>query len=229
MKPEASESPGVLATPSLSGELQTLFQDAHASELTLNELLARTADRGPYGLIILLCLPFMAPFTLPGISNVFGVVIVILAWRILRGESARLPRQLGRRRVQGRVLARVIAASIRVLGWVEALTRPRGPSWLQGPRARQCNAVVLIYGGLLLAAPIPPIIPFSNLTPAVGILLVAASMMERDGVMIWAGYAATLGATAYIAIMAVLNFHLFLAAWRWIADPFQVHFRRIVG
>ncbi|MBN8247322.1 MAG: exopolysaccharide biosynthesis protein, partial [Verrucomicrobia bacterium] len=145
------------------------------------------------------------------------------------GESARLPRQLGRRRVQGRVLARVISASIRVLGWVEKLTRPRGPAWLQGARARQCNATVLIYGGLLLAAPIPPIIPFSNLTPAVGILLVAASMMERDGVMIWAGYAATLGATLYIAVMGMLNVHLFLAAWRWIADPVQALFRRIFG
>lgn len=145
-----------------------------------------------------MCLPFMAPFAMPGVSNVFGVVIAMLAWRILRGEPARLPRRLGNRSVQGRVLARVVAASIRVLGWVERLTRPRGPAWLQGAQLRRFNALVLAYGGLLLAAPIPPIIPVSNLAPAIGILLVAASMMERDGIMIWAGYAATLGATVYI-------------------------------
>jgi len=229
MNSAASASTQSAVPPSLSGQLEAIFRNPDAADLTLNELLARTADRGPYGLIILLCLPFMAPFTLPGISNVFGVVIVMLAWRILRGESARLPRRLGCRSVQGRILARVVAASIRVLGWVERLTRPRGPGWLHGPRMRRWNALVLVYGGLLLAAPIPPIIPFSNLTPAIGILLMAVSMMERDGVMIWAGYAATVGATAYIAIMGLLNIHLFLTAWRWVADPAQALFRRIFG
>jgi len=229
MKSATAASPEEVTPSSLSGQLEALFRNPGAPDLTLNELLERTEDRGPYGLIILLCLPFMAPFTLPGISNLFGVVIVMLAWRVLRGRSARLPRRIGRRKVQGRVLARVISASIRVLGWIERFTCCRGPQWLQSTAARRVNALVLVYGGLMLAAPIPPVIPFSNLTPAIGILLVAASMMERDGVMIWAGYAATAGATAYIAVMAVLNIHLLLAAWRWIAEPAQALFRRILG
>ncbi|MCW5556702.1 MAG: exopolysaccharide biosynthesis protein [Verrucomicrobiae bacterium] len=218
MKSAAASFSDPATPPSLSGQLQAIFRNPETVDLTLNELLERTADRGPYGLIILLCLPFLAPFSLPGVSNVFGLVIVMLAWRILRGESARLPRGLGRRKVQGRVLARVVSASIRVLGWVERLTCSRGPRWFQSAAAHRLGALVLVYGGLLLAAPIPPLIPFSNLTPAIGILLVAASMMERDGLMIWAGYAATVGATVYIAAMAALNIHLF-----------QALFRRILG
>ena len=212
----------------LSAQLADLFRSEGAAGLTLNQLLERTADRGPYGLIILMCLPFMAPFAMPGVSNVFGVVIAMLAWRILRGEPARLPRRLGNRSVQGRVLARVVAASIRVLGWVERLTRPRGPAWLQGAQLRRFNALVLAYGGLLLAAPIPPIIPVSNLAPAIGILLVAASMMERDGIMIWAGYAATLGATVYIGVMAVVQFHLFVMLWHRYADSVADFLRRLL-
>jgi hypothetical protein len=203
----------------LSGQLAAIFESEEGPDLTLNQLLTRTADRGPYGLIILLCLPFMAPVALPGVSNVFGLVIVLLSWRILRGEPARLPHRIGDRSVQGRVLARVISASIKVLHWVERLTKPRGPAWLQTANARRVNATVLAFGGLLLAAPIPPTIPVSNLIPAVGIILVAASMMERDGLMVWAGYAVTAGAAVYITAMAVLQFHLFLKLWHRYADP----------
>lgn len=210
---------GTAVPPPLSDQLAGMFPPGSNPDITLNELLARTADRGPYGLIILLCLPFMAPVAMPGVSNVFGPVIMLLAWRIFRGEPARLPRWIGDRNVQGPVLAKVIRASIRVLGWVERLTRPRGPEWLHGDPARRFNAIVLAFGGLVLAAPIPPIIPVSNLAPALGILLVAASMMERDAVMIWVGYAVTVGAAVYIAVMAVLQFHLFLALWRRFADP----------
>lgn len=214
------------AMPSpLSGQLAGLFHPDQNHDLTLNELLARTADRGPYGLIILLCLPFLAPVAIPGSSNVFGLVIVLLSWRIFQGASARLPRSLGDRSVQGRILGRVVSVSIRVLGFIERFTRPRGPVWLQGTSARRLNALVLAFGGLLLAAPIPPIIPISNLVPAVGILLVAASMMERDGVMIWVGYAVTFGGAVYIAAMAVLQYHVFLALWRRFADPVVQFFR----
>ena len=227
MSVSGASGPATAALPPLSDQLKALFHPGASQDLTLNELLARTADRGPFGLIILLCLPFMAPFAIPGLSNVFGVVIVLLSWRILRGEPARLPKRIGNRSVQGRIMVRVITASIRVLGWVERLTRPRGPEWLQGDGARRFNALVLAFGGLLLAAPIPPIIPISNLVPAVGILLVAASMMDRDGVMIWMGYAATVGGAVYIAAMAVFQYHVFLALWRRFADPVS-HFLRSV-
>jgi hypothetical protein len=209
----------------LSDQLTALFQSGKEDDLTLNQLLSRTADRGPYGLIILLCLPFMAPVALPGVSNVFGVVIALLAWRILRGEPARLPRRIGDRSVQGRVLAKIISASIRVLRFVERLTKPRGPAWLQTDTARRFNAMVLIFGAVLLAAPIPPIIPISNLIPAVGIILVAASMMERDGRMIWAGYAVTVGAAVYIGAMAALQYHIIVKLWHRYADSMATFFR----
>jgi hypothetical protein len=84
--------------------------------------------------------------------------------------------------------------------------------------------MVLIYGGLLLAAPIPPLIPMSNFAPAIGILLVAASVMERDGWMILAGYAATLAATAYIGAMAC--FYWF--GWQRLSGPIAAFFRRML-
>jgi len=167
----------------------------------------------------------MTPVSLPGVSNVFGVVIILLAWRIFHGQPARLPRLIGERSIEGKILAKVIRASIRVLRFIERLTKPRGPAWVRSAQARRLNAGVLIFGGLVLAAPIPPIIPFSNLTPAVGIILIAASMMEEDGLVIWFGYGATLAAAAYIGTLIVVQFALIINLWHRFSGPVTGFFR----
>ncbi len=223
----AEESrPGFVA---LSTQLKTLVNDDDGSHLTLNQLLARTSGRGPYGLIILLCLPFLAPVTLPGISNVFGVVIILLAWRIFHDQPARLPRRIGERSIEGKVLSKVIRASIRVIQFIERLTKPRGPTWVRSSSARRFNAGVLMFGGFLLAAPIPPIIPLSNLAPAVGIILIAASMMEEDGLVIWFGYGATLAALAYISFLFVVQYALIVKLWHRFSDSLIGFFRGLLA
>ncbi|MFM7214107.1 MAG: exopolysaccharide biosynthesis protein [Verrucomicrobiota bacterium] len=213
---------GGLAAPgpvSLSEQLSRIVSTPGDRPLDLTQLLAQTADRGPYALIILLCLPFMAPFSLPGVSNVFGVVIALLAWRIFQGRTPRLPRRLGERRIDGKVLAGVVRASIRVVHWIEKATRPRAKTWIRGDTARRVNALILIYGGIVLAAPIPPIIPLSNLTPSIGIVLVAAGMMEEDGVVLWMGYLATVAASAYIGFLIYIQSALILHLWRQYSEP----------
>lgn len=212
----ASIAPGALP---LSDQLSRIVSDPGEQPLDLDHLLARTADRGPYALIILLCLPFMAPFSLPGVSNVFGVVIAILAWRVFQGRPARLPRRLGERRIDGKILSTVVRGSIRVVHWIERATRPRARGWVTGNTARRVSAMVLIYGGIVLAAPIPPIIPLSNLTPSIGLILVSAGMMEEDGVVLWMGYLATVAASAYIGFLIYLQSTLILHLWRQYSDP----------
>jgi hypothetical protein len=49
---------------------------------------------------------------------------------------------------------------------------------------RLCGVMILI-SGLLLLLPLP--IPFSNTLPALTIVLVAASLLERDGYAFFAG------------------------------------------
>ena len=203
----------------LSDQLSRIVSEPREHPLDLNQLLSETADRGPYALIILLCLPFMAPFSLPGFSNVFGVVIAILAWRIFQGRPSRLPRRLGERRIDGKILSTVVRGSIRVVHWIERVTRPRARGWVTGNTARRVNAMVLIYGGIVLAAPIPPIIPLSNLTPSIGLILVAAGMMEEDGVVLWMGYVATLAASAYIGFLIYLQSTLIVHLWRQYSEP----------
>lgn len=198
--------PGILP---LSVELDQVLADFNGQSLTLNQLLVRTAARGPYGFIILLSLPFMIPISLPGVSNLFGVIIVYLAWRLCLGFPPKLPSQFGDRNVQSGLFARALRAGVRVLRWVERWVRPRHSQWIRTRAGRMMGASGLALGGIMLALPLPPTIPLSNFIPAVAIVVLAASMMEEDGWVIWLGYLTTLASAAYLSVMIALHLEFF--------------------
>ena len=52
----------------------------------------------------------------------------------------------------------------------------------------------------LLALPLP--IPFTNSLPTLTVIVMAASMMEADGVTVFVGYALALATLAYFALSA---------------------------
>ena len=187
-----------------------MFSTDTGGDLTLNQLMLSLERRGPLALIIMLCLPFMTPISLPGVSNVFGAVILYLAVRIFLGLPAGLPHRLGQRTIQGPLLSRVVRASLKALRWLERGIHPRPTSWVTTLAARRFNASLIFLGGLLLALPLPPTIPCSNLVPAAGIILLACSMAEEDGRTIWLAYSAILGATAYLGVMIWLQTALLL-------------------
>jgi hypothetical protein len=64
----------------------------------------------------------------------------------------------------------------------------------------RCNALVFGVMALLLALPIPPIMPFSNAFPAYAIILLSAALMEEDGATIWIAYGACVGTLVYFGL-----------------------------
>lgn len=191
----------------LSQELRRLVeQSAPDAPLTLNVLLASTGGRGLFLVVILLSLPFITPIPLPGVSTVLGLVIGVLAVRLALGMPPRLPQMLGERSLEGRFIRKVISASVKMLGVIEKLARPRRSTWLAWPAVRFANATLVALMAFLLMLPFPPFPPFTNSMPAYSIILLAASMMEEDGVLIWAGYGVSVGTAVYIMlILSVLE------------------------
>ncbi len=165
---------------------------AGAGGCTLNYLLGGTAGRGLYLVIILLALPFIVPLPLPGLSTILGAIIALLSLRLAFGLPPRLPAAFGERSLPEGVRKRLLGGSVRFLRWIERWVRPRRTQWM-GWRSVQCaHGLLLALMALLLALPLPPIMPFSNSLPSYAIILIAVSMMEEDGVLIWFGHAAAL-------------------------------------
>jgi hypothetical protein len=182
----------------------TRLLDEPNGRLTINGLLQRTAGRGIFLFLILLCLPFITPVPLPGVSLVVGGVVVILGWRHGLGLTARLPAWLGERELPLARRRRVLQFSLKFVRLLERLARPR--------HHRCLNGCVLAALGLLLTLPLP--VPFTNSLPGYAVILISASIMERDGLLIWAGYLVGLLALAYLVFIVVGGVHLFGWSWR---------------
>lgn len=186
----------------LSEELRRLVeQPAPGAPLTLNVLLASTGGRGLFLVVILLSLPFITPIPLPGVSMVFGLVIGVLAVRLALGLAPGLPKALGDRPLDGGFGRKVVSGSVKILRVIEQLAKPRRSAWLAWPAVRFANAALVALMAFLLMLPFPPFPPFTNSLPAYSIILLAASMMEEDGVLIWAGYAVSFGTAIYIMLV----------------------------
>jgi hypothetical protein len=99
-------------------------------------------------------------------------------------------------------LKRIAQGSVKFLQVIEKWVRPRQTQWMTWTSARRGNALLLAFMAFLLALPIPPLILFSNTLPSYAIILLAASMMEEDGVLIWFGYAMSLATVIYLAVVA---------------------------
>lgn len=172
---------------------EILREETGPAGLTLNRLLARTEGRGIFLVIILLCVPFIVPVSLPGVSTIMGGIILLLSLRLALGKSARLPAFLGERRLPPGLQQRAVGGSVKFLRWLEKFIRPRRTVWLATRPAILANTLLLAALALVLSLPLPsPPFFFSNSLPAYAIILIAASMMEEDGVLIWIAYAVVL-------------------------------------
>jgi hypothetical protein len=182
--------------------------------LTLNRLLEHTDGRSVYLLVILLCVPFLIPVSLPGLSTVMGAIIALLMIRQLLGKAARLPGAFGSRTLPPGVQRRVIGGSIGFLRWLEKLVKPRRAQWMSWRPVALVNRLLIVFLALLLALPLPaPPFFFSNSIPSYAIVVLAASMMEEDGVSIWVGYALALVNFVFFALIGGVVVEVFLKVW----------------
>lgn len=181
--------------------------------LTLNRLLVRSEGRGIYLFMIILCLPFLQPLPLFGLSTPLGLMITILALRHAFGLAPRLPRRIGERPLPDPFKQRVIGGSSRVLKRLEKWVKPRRDHWLASVPSRCVHCSLIAILALLLSLPLPPFILFSNIVPGYVLVLICVSMMEEDGALIWLAYLGLIGNAIYFGAL-VASAGLIIKHWK---------------
>ena len=192
-----------------SRSLGRIMEREHG-DLTANRVIAGTDGRGLYLVMIIFSLPFVAWVSVPGMSTVLGPMIGILALRLALGKPPRLPKFLGDRVLPPKLKHAILTGGMKFCRLLEKIVRPRRTFWMSWRIARVGHALLIVFLAFLLALPLPsPPFLGSNALPCYGIILLAVSMMEEDGVMIWFGYLASLIATLYFVLFgAVIGRHL---------------------
>jgi len=169
----------------LSVELADIAKAAKETGVTLGELITRLQGRAYTLLLVLLPLPFCQPISLPGLSTPFGVVIALLGLRFALRQKPWLPQRLLLVQIPSKVLPTILKGSAKMLACLEKLLHPRWAFFFDYRATQLIAGSTICACGLILLLPIP--IPLSNLFPAITVVVLAASVAERDGLMLCVG------------------------------------------
>jgi hypothetical protein len=189
----------------LSDALRRLQETANGGPLAVQEMVEIMRGRGLYMMLILLCLPFLSPVAIPGISLPFGLAIALCGMRIAFGHEPWLPDFIMKRQMSYHALERMVRIGCAAYEKVEKIVRPRLGVIFDAPGMMMVIGGTIALAGILLSLPIPPPFPLTNTIPGFAIIFFALGLIERDGVLIVAGYVLVLLAVVYFAGIAFLG------------------------
>ena len=173
-----------------------------APTISVRELLALIGEQALLLACVFLSVPFLLPLAVPGTSVLFGVLLALIGAGVALNRVPWLPERLLARRLDCAPVVRALEQAARLCRRFERLIRPRLPALTHGATLNRVNGVVLICAALLLMAPLP-LVPLAGTLPAVAIMLLAAGMAERDGVVVLLGYLAMAVASAYVVLLLI--------------------------
>jgi hypothetical protein len=167
----------------ITAVLASLARNA-GERLTVADIVAVLRDRAFALLVVLLGLPNCLPMP-PPIPFVCGLLLGLVAAQLAAGRATPwLPQTLLRRSIPQDAVERAVTRALPVLHRLERWSKPR-IAFLESPVALRLIGLVLIALalGLLVAAPVIGQIPLG-----VAVCLVGLGLVERDGMLVVAGF-----------------------------------------
>jgi hypothetical protein len=190
------------ARTGLAATLRSFSQTLPPGNITVRDLLAMIGEQGMLFACIIMTIPFLTPIPLPGVSTVFGALIMLIAVGVTLNRLPWMPGMLLSRPIASGQLSKVLERGASLFDRVERFIRPRLLAMTHKATTNRLNGIMLFFGGALLIAPLP-VLPLSNFLPGWGILLLAAGMIQRDGVFVLVGYALNIITFVYFLIVAI--------------------------
>lgn len=160
-------------------EIQALL---NKGALSIEALFSTLGLYGHSLLLIFLCLPYLQPFPLPGLSTPLGFINILVAWQLFRGQPPWIPQKFKKLEISSVAGNKMLEIAHGLHGFLQKLLKERWSWFIFSPTARLINFCIVLISSLLLMLPLP--IPLSNTIPAVPILLMAFGLLEEDGLAV---------------------------------------------
>lgn len=200
----------------LSDALRRLLLAANGKPMEIRRMVDILQGRGLLMVVILLCLPFLTPMTIPGISIPFGLAIAFTGIRIAFGRKPWLPGFILDRHVSYSVLERMVTVGCKIYERVERVIKPRLSLLLDGPAMGIAIGTSIALAGFFLSLPIPPPFPLTNTIPGFAIIMIALGIIERDGLFVAIGFGLTAIAAVYFIIIAFIGQAGVTQLWKYL-------------
>lgn len=188
------------STKTLRQRLHEVIEALPPDRVTLAVVLDLIGREGVLVFAVFLTLPFMVPVSIPGVSTVFGAVLVLVGLSVMYDRRPWLPARLMDRSFPADKLRAALHKGESWLAWLEKVCRPRFPRFCRGHFMTRFNGFMLVAGALLLMAPFG-FVPLTNTLPGLAILFLAVGILQRDGGAIVLGYLTNLVTVIYFAIL----------------------------
>jgi hypothetical protein len=183
----------------LSEELDAFLEGLGGRDSTLGALIDSISAKGFGLLLMVLALPAALPIPAPGYATPFGLLMVFLGSQMLVGKRTPwLPNALRKKRLKHSTCAFAVKNSGKVLHLVEWLVRPRLSSLARSRLFLSAVSLVIILMASFMILPIP----LTNTAPSFVIFMLAAGMLEEDGLVLLGGLILA-PLAAFIAGMAI--------------------------
>lgn len=202
---------------SLIDLLEQLFAGPREARVTIAQLMDDMKGRAYPLVVVVFDIPNCIPTGIPWLSTITGIPIVILLGQMLMGyEAPSLPAFIGGKSMPRGRLQDFLTRARRWIVRLENAVHPRRSGWTTGA-AGFWLSIALLFNAVILALPIP----FDNFPPAWAVMFFALALLERDGLMALAGWAATLITLAWTVLLLIFYSEIMALVpsfWRQIKD-----------
>jgi hypothetical protein len=186
----------------LSQTLTNTASSISGEQITLRQLLELIGEQGLLLFCMILVIPFLLPISIPGVSTVFGLVIILIGIGVTLNRLPWLPRRLMERAVATANLVEAMKKGAETFARLDRVIRPRLLPLTDGAVINRINGLGLTLGGILLLFPLG-LVPFSNTLPGIAVLFLAVGILQRDGLFIIAGHLMNVVTIIYFAALAI--------------------------
>lgn len=167
--------------------------------ISFKDFIHAGGERGILLAMVLCILPNTLPVPLPpGLSTVFAVPVMLMALQLFMGRrSLWLPEWIMRKTLPVRIGKQIF---VKGALWFSRLERHVRPRRFPMPflMAERISALIIIGLSALIALPIL----WGNFLPAVAVVLICVSLMERDGALMVIGWVFSALAVCWVIFMA---------------------------
>lgn len=167
---------------SLSQTLTNFIESLDGKDCTLGELSDAFGEKGFGMLLLLLAFPAALPIPAPGYATPFGIMMIVLGSQMLRGyKTPQLPEKMRNRTLKYSLLDFSLKNGASLFRFVEYFVRPRMEN--QVSKLYRMMGLIIIIMAAFMTLPIP----LTNTAPSFVIFVMAASLLEKDGLSLIAG------------------------------------------
>jgi hypothetical protein len=181
-----------------SGKAASQLVDNLATELdgdrvTVGTLLKSLEGRGLGLILLILSLPMCVP-NIPGISTLFGLLLLGPSIQMIFGsKTAWMPGFVKRWSFKGDDLRKALRACGKLLHKLEYLAKPRLTALTSRPGMIFSGLQTLIMA-LVLLLPMPG----ANILPGIAVALTGLGVLQRDGIFMLTSTAVAVGTCVYV-------------------------------